>query len=322
MNNIFLEEISEVIYCAIVNPEITIAELSSKTDIPREVVRNILMYFYEYPIGRLIISYEGISKNHDIYELDDAFVDEFATWKIDISQMDKIPVENLDEEEAFVLVSLLQGLQDKEIQGINGLIKRECRNSYIATKGTSFNLNMIFKFKYYSEIKKALMRRQAICANYDGVERELVLFPIGLVYNSQKESWYIVCRDKNNAILPYDIEKLSNLHLGDCFAYDKGFKLKEYLMRFFSMEQDTPELVEVLFKNEANVIDKVKRRLGNMGSFERLEDGSMVFRGELIGLKDFKRWVMGFGSSAILREPKWLRDDILEEYRQIVSMKS
>lgn len=320
MEDIYLSEICEVIYSAAMESGATICMLSEKTGISRDVMRSILQYFHEYPFGGIEVSYEGVPKSIDIFDLSDDMMDAAVRWKIDITNMDKVPVENLDEEESFVLVSLMNSIMDKELKSVAACLNKRIRDTYIYTKGIEGGALGIFRLGQYPIMKKALLKRITISAAYGEKGEQVTINPLGVVFHSEENNWYLICENSDGSIHPYEIGKLANMSLGKAFRYPVGFDMRVYLKSYFGMEIEKGEYVEAVFKDEASVIEKATRRLEGKGEFIPMPDGSMKFKGCLVGMEDFKRWMLGFGSSAIVKEPKWLREEIIQEYKEICLM--
>lgn len=318
MEGIYLSEICEVIYSAAIETDTTICRLSETTGISRDAIRSILQYFYEYPFGGIQVSYQGVPANVDIFDLSDEMLDEVIKWGINISNMDKVPVENLDEEEGYVLVSMLNSIKDEELQSAAGCLSKGKKGSMIYTKGINSSTLGVFRLNQYPVIKKALLKRMTINAFYDGSREPLSINPLGVVFHSEENSWYLICQNSDGIKYPYEIEKLTEISLGTGFMPPQEFDMREYLGRYFGMEIEKGEYIEAVFMDEANVIEKAKRRLESKGEFAALPDGSVKFTGHLVGVEDFMRWILGFGSSVELKQPKWLRDEIIRNNNKVL----
>ena len=94
------------------------------------------------------------------------------------------------------------------------------------------------------------------------------------------------------------IEKLAPQVWGNCF-------------------QDEPEHVKVRFYNEANVWEKVKRDLACRTKGQLYEkDGFLYYEDTVYGISKFRPWIYSFGSSAIVLEPKSLREHIIASLKE------
>lgn len=94
------------------------------------------------------------------------------------------------------------------------------------------------------------------------------------------------------------IEKLAPQVWGNCF-------------------QDEPEHVKVRFYNEANVWEKVKRDLACRTKGQLYEkDGFLYYEDTVYGISKFRPWLYSFGSSAIVLEPKSLREHIIASLKE------
>ena len=50
------------------------------------------------------------------------------------------------------------------------------------------------------------------------------------------------------------------------------------------------------------------------------DDGSLIAEFQLSGTEEIKRWIMSFGSNAVVREPASLREEIAEELNSLLEM--
>lgn len=80
---------------------------------------------------------------------------------------------------------------------------------------------------------------------------------------------------------------------------------------------EEPQHVKIKFYNEANVWNKVKRDLVCRTKGQLYEkDGFLYYEDTVYGISKFRPWIYSFGSSAIVLEPKSLRDHIIASLKE------
>lgn len=320
MENLYLVEINEIMHHIILTPGITIQGLYGKTTIPVEVTRNLLLYIAQFPMGGIRVYCEGYPPDYDLLQLDDDILDTCVRWTAQITGMEKVPVENMTEEESFALASLIHVFYHEKGLNIEKALKIDFEGNFIYTKGIRKNTDTLFKLAIFPVIRKALFNRHSIRftlsgeTGSDNVQGD----PLGIVYHSEQEKWYMIVGVAGGAIKPFNLEQVVSVTAGEPFAYPRDFSMKNYLKTFFALETDEGADVEIVFKNEGNVVKKARRRLEAKGVLRDEADGSLSFEGKLVGLEELKRWLLGFGSSVVVRKPVWLRDEILKEQEGII----
>ena len=80
---------------------------------------------------------------------------------------------------------------------------------------------------------------------------------------------------------------------------------------------EEPQHVKVKFYNEANVWNKVKQDLACRTKGQLYEkDGFLYYEDTVYGISKFRPWIYSFGSSAIVLEPKSLREHIIQSLKK------
>jgi predicted DNA-binding transcriptional regulator YafY len=75
--------------------------------------------------------------------------------------------------------------------------------------------------------------------------------------------------------------------------------------------------VKVRFLNRSQTLLKLRKDVAHRASqLKTLEDGSVLFEDNIIGVNEFIHWILGFGSAAEILEPTELRKLILEHIRR------
>lgn len=177
-------------------------------------------------------------------------------------------------------------------------------------------------------LRKALLQERKIRVHYyaRGINQNVdwLLWPLGLVFYTGNGIWYLVaCREDTGQIILCHLARIHQVQvLEQHFIYPADFSPREYLKSRWGMDTCPPETVRVRFYNEANVLEKVRQEFQARGlpAPKELPDGSLEYHGEIMGVNNFAKWVLSFGSSAEVLEPDWLRARIIEIARHWESM--
>lgn len=142
-----------------------------------------------------------------------------------------------------------------------------------------------------------------------------LLDPYHLLF--QGGAWYVVgyCRLRRE-IRTFRVDRISDLEVsGSTFARNPGFNLNAYLGASWGIMRGERCRVEVKF------FPPVSRYIceGHWHSsqhLDQLEDGSVLFSATVDGLDEIKRWILSFGSGALVVAPAELKEAVLAEHRQ------
>lgn len=173
--------------------------------------------------------------------------------------------------------------------------------------------------KYLDPLRKAVLEERKIRINYyaKNWDKEVswLLHPLGLIFHAGSGAWYLVAmHGKNKETVVCHLDRINGLALcEEKFDYPEDFSLRHYLKQRWGMDMSPPAAVRVRFYNEANVIKKVKRefKARRLPAPRELPGGSLEYQGEILGVHNFAKWVLSFGSSAEVLEPAWLREEMI-----------
>ncbi len=167
----------------------------------------------------------------------------------------------------------------------------------------------------FSLIENAIWKSRRIIITFNG--REITVDPLGIVYYSRLRLWYLVAQH-GDLVKTYQLKNIQELkETSEPFVYPEGFTLKSWIGPRWGMEYGDLIRVKVRFLNRSQTLTKVHKDVAHrMSKLTTLEDGSILFQDEIIGVNEFITWVLGFGSAAEILEPVELRILILERIRE------
>lgn len=115
----------------------------------------------------------------------------------------------------------------------------------------------------------------------------------------------------------FALDRIKMLHqLKDCFEIPDGFSLREYLRPSFGVFQGEPVHVRIWF--DAEVAGYIKEKVWHESQkITPMDDNSVILDVDVAGTDDIKFWIMNWGAKALVLEPDSLRDEILQEAREM-----
>ncbi len=115
-----------------------------------------------------------------------------------------------------------------------------------------------------------------------------------------------------NRILDYKITRKK-------FNYKDGFNLKEIINKSFGISNDRKINLKCLIKYPYSEFVKENTYSSNQ-EIEELEDGSIIYKGEMTGYREILNWIKSMGSSVKVIEPKELKEDILKDLKETLGL--
>lgn len=297
MNNCEINDTLKLLTIIANREGVSIRALTEITGIPMEVIKKNLEYILNNPEFYFLDlmpqeGYEEDAKN---------YMD--VTWTIDDFFKDKIPL-NLNYFEKYLFKNVLsKGEKSEDILGIK-------------TKSTY----KIDDYKYkLCQITMAIENKSVLLVQYKTKEetKEFAIEPLGIVFYEFDNIFYLIGQ-YDNSIINYRIDRI--LHIKETknsFMPIEDFNLEKYLQNIWGMEQGEEVRVKIKFLKEANVEYKVKRDLEcRVNKILTEREDYLIYEDTVVGINSFKSWLRSFGSSAIVLEPKKLRDEIIESAKR------
>ncbi|MBD2091298.1 transcriptional regulator [Microcoleus sp. FACHB-1515] len=151
-------------------------------------------------------------------------------------------------------------------------------------------LRMSVQMTYYTASRDAVSKRQFdpyVLHIYRGTNP----YVIGYCHNRQEIRWFRVDRIKQLQVLE------------ETFVPDPTFDAKDHLEMIFQHEAGGVPLPVTIWFDAPTAPYVRERRWHPTQEIQEHPDGSMTLCLTVRGLNDLKRWVLGYGKGAIVREP-------------------
>jgi predicted DNA-binding transcriptional regulator YafY len=151
------------------------------------------------------------------------------------------------------------------------------------------------------------------------------LQPLGLVLYNVTGTWYLVAREYHGKDMTareiiLHLGRLESLRVLDQTAsYPADFSLTDFLRTRWGMDMSDPVKVKARIYPQANVLEKINREMIKRGLPAPAEqaDGTYLWEGEVRGINNFTRWILGFGSAVEILAPAKVRREVISIIRNI-----
>lgn len=311
-----IRELNKIINLLSNTPKgLTIKKLSETLNVPMEVIRKdfeTLTYNEEFDIN--LFCEADLDGDEDEFSEDVKwFINKKSGEGLNISIS---PIELMSYE---LFMNNIEHIKSQAKSGQLGVTIKN-NNSFLSLE-EKHNL---------AKLEKSVASCKVITIAYKNKQSEVNAFkvcPLGIVYYEFEGLWYFAGYWKGD-IFYYRLDRVKSVQICDeSFEYPAGFKLRDKISNMWGMEFGKEYKVKVKFKNHVNVFDKVRRDLYNRKNGRLYEeDGFLFYEDTVIGINSFKRWIRGFGSSAVVLEPLEVREEIIksakESYELYVDEKS
>jgi predicted DNA-binding transcriptional regulator YafY len=115
------------------------------------------------------------------------------------------------------------------------------------------------------------------------------------------------------------LERIKSIQaLDERFEIPEGYDAEKRLSDPFGIVLNEEPFIARIWFNEDQARYIQERDWPEGTNIEELEDGSIILNVETAGSYELKKWILGFGESAELLEPDWLRDEIKDDITKIV----
>ncbi|WCF07667.1 WYL domain-containing protein [Paenibacillus thiaminolyticus] len=150
--------------------------------------------------------------------------------------------------------------------------------------------------------------------------------PLKIVYDHQYGRWYLLCSDREG-IRKFRMEGITQLEEAEAVS-EEVFQLNmaammDKLQRSWLIDTGRPVKVRARFYNpepdEPNFIKKRVQMQGQWGEIVEEDEHSFVYEITVNGIMEIKPWLRSFGSSCEVLEPRHLRKELIEEWKEIAA---
>ena len=134
--------------------------------------------------------------------------------------------------------------------------------------------------------------------------------------------WYLIARcHLRNALRDFAISRIRALEETDEFFYiPRNFDLEAYLKSGFGIEKDAEKTDVAIWFDSYQARWIREKRWDQSEEREERDDGSLVLRMRVPVTGELKRWILSYGSHAVVLEPEGLRKEMGEEVQRMVEI--
>lgn len=124
-------------------------------------------------------------------------------------------------------------------------------------------------------------------------------------------------KQDGGAFRTYAVERIQALSpTGADYEYPKGFDAEAYLAKPFGIIDDGAIDVTLRFsKDQARYA--AERTWVNGQTLKKNADGTVTLRFSTHGIRDVKKWILGWGMDVEVLEPEWLREALKELFEKM-----
>jgi predicted DNA-binding transcriptional regulator YafY len=166
-------------------------------------------------------------------------------------------------------------------------------------------LSLIFKL-----IEQSMLNKKSLEIEYESLETGLTtrrVDPYSLIF--RRHAWYLIglCHLRGE-IRIFRLNRIKKVTLLDkSFEIKPDFSLSVFFRDSWEIYQGEPVVVKVSFKGiGAKVVESGQHHPSE--KISKLKDGSLIYEVRVNGIEEISRWILGFGESAEVSEPKELRE--------------
>jgi predicted DNA-binding transcriptional regulator YafY len=170
--------------------------------------------------------------------------------------------------------------------------------------GAEINLNP----EIWSQLVDAFRTSRQVWVKYYTASRndvsERVIDPYHLDIYRGTNPYLIGYCHQRQAVRSFRVDRIQKLQvLEQKFVRDPSFNAKEYLEQMFQYEVGGKPVPVAIWFNAPTSPYIRERRWHHTQEIEEHPDGSLTLHLVVGGLNDLKRWVLGYGKGAVVREP-------------------
>lgn len=199
-------------------------------------------------------------------------------------------------------------------------------DKYASTHYASYQIKDSYRYNYIDKLTEklellndAISNDACVRISYSparSADFSATMKPLKIVYDSI-DNMYAVLTIVENQIYVYRLDRIKTIEKSRQNIQIAHIDLLDIAPNVWGFEfSSTPVQVKVRFYNEGNVWNKVRKDLSYRTNGKLYEkDGYLYYEDIVYGINSFRTWIYGYGSSAIVLEPKDLREYIIESLK-------
>ncbi|WP_300674872.1 YafY family protein [Desulfoluna sp.] len=174
-----------------------------------------------------------------------------------------------------------------------------------------------------TSLAEAILSQEAVTLSYHKYSTDsfdtLTVNPLHL-FEEEGGLYLIAQKQKGGAFRTYAVERIQSLHPTHTdYDYPKGFDPEVYLARTFGIIDDGAITVTLRF-SETQARYATERTWVAGQTFSSNPDGTVDLHFSTHGIRDVKKWVLGWGADVEVLEPEWFRLIIKDEISELAGM--
>ncbi|MDN5293995.1 MAG: hypothetical protein PWQ31_1300 [Eubacteriales bacterium] len=176
-------------------------------------------------------------------------------------------------------------------------------------------------------VTRAVLEGKRVRIIYNG--REVLLYPLGLVYNQSNYRWYLLGRSKRRkgGVTPFLIERMEAVEvLPEEVPAEMRMDTAAVVAPAWGIGTGRREKVKVIFYHRyntvANALTYIKRRQ-HFYPFCRYTfdaEGNLLLEDEIAGVEEFLCWLRQFGYNAEILAPESLREEMRRSLEKLAQL--
>lgn len=145
------------------------------------------------------------------------------------------------------------------------------------------------------------------------------VYPYGLIYH--RGSLYLVGRPpRRDDVCHWKVDRMQNAEVTEFhFQMDEKFDLQAHLKRSFGVYHGKGEVCIEVWFSPAVATYVLESKWHESQRITRQKDGSLLAEFRLSSAEEIKRWLYSFGRSALVLSPPALREEMLDELRDMAA---
>ncbi|WP_315121386.1 transcriptional regulator [uncultured Clostridium sp.] len=213
-------------------------------------------------------------------------------------------------------VSKIKNSSFKEDYELKNLLEKNFLN--IEEFGDKINLE-----EKITMINKSIEKGKSIKVEYFKMVKkysiEEKIDPYSLLFKEGK--WFLIAYSQlSDKVNTYEIDKIINFTpTQDIYIKPRNFSLKEFMMENWGVFDKGKIFVKIKFTKDYNKYIKNSRWCSSQ-KIEELDNGDIILTMYIYEIDSVKKWILSFGYGAEILEPQSLKEDIVNQAKNILNI--